>query len=71
MPHPAHPAYPALPALPALAVTFDDGGMSAVMAADVLERYGLVGHFFVTVNYIGTRGFLTVRDILALRLRGP
>src|SRR4030095_14792686 len=66
----AHPAPPAHPALPALAVTFDDGGSSAVAAADVLERYGFVGHFFVTVNYIGTRGFVREADIRSLRRRG-
>ena len=30
-----------------------------MMAADALERRGLSGHFFVTVNYIGTPGFVT------------
>jgi peptidoglycan/xylan/chitin deacetylase (PgdA/CDA1 family) len=68
--NPAPPAPPAPPALSALAVTFDDGGRSSVAAADVLERYGFVGHFFVTVNYIGTRGFVRDADIRSLRQRG-
>ena len=32
---------------------------SAMEAADMLERHGWRGHFFVTANYIGTRGFLS------------
>ena len=52
------------------AITFDDGGVSALAAADALERYGLRGHFFVTVNYIGTRGFLDPAGIRELRRRG-
>jgi peptidoglycan/xylan/chitin deacetylase (PgdA/CDA1 family) len=55
---------------PTLILTFDDGGVSAMVAADLLDRYGFVGHFFVTVNYIGTSGFVTERDLLALRHRG-
>ena len=51
-------------------ITFDDGGISALAAADALERYGLRGHFFVTVNYIGTRGFLDPAGIRELRRRG-
>jgi peptidoglycan/xylan/chitin deacetylase (PgdA/CDA1 family) len=52
------------------AVTFDDGGVSAMLAADILERHGFVGHFFVTTNYIGTRGFLDGGQIRALHARG-
>jgi peptidoglycan/xylan/chitin deacetylase (PgdA/CDA1 family) len=53
-----------------LTITFDDGGVSAMRAADALERRGLVGCFFVTVNYIGTRGFVTRADVGELRRRG-
>jgi peptidoglycan/xylan/chitin deacetylase (PgdA/CDA1 family) len=53
----------------AAAITFDDGGISALVAADMLERHGLLGHFFVTVNYLGTPGFLTERDVRDLRRR--
>jgi peptidoglycan/xylan/chitin deacetylase (PgdA/CDA1 family) len=52
-----------------VAITFDDGGISALVAADMLERHGLLGHFFVTVNYLGTPGFLTERDVRDLRRR--
>jgi peptidoglycan/xylan/chitin deacetylase (PgdA/CDA1 family) len=52
------------------AMTFDDGGASATHAADVLERYGLRGCFFVTVNYIGTPGFLDASGMRDLRRRG-
>ena len=50
--------------------TFDDGGIGAMTAADALERHGLVGNFFITVNYIGTSGFVTRRDLTELRSRG-
>ena|SRR5206468_8178310 len=67
---PAYPAPPAHPALPTPIITFDDGGISAMLAADKLERHRLVGHFFVTVNYLGTPGFLTVPHARELRQRG-
>ena len=51
-------------------ITFDDGGKSGMAAADLLERRGMVGHFFVTANYVGTRGFLTEDDIRDLARHG-
>jgi peptidoglycan/xylan/chitin deacetylase (PgdA/CDA1 family) len=53
-----------------LLITFDDGGASAPMAADTLERHGFIGHFFITTNYIGTPGFVHERDLRELRRRG-
>jgi len=50
--------------------TFDDGGAAAMTAADALERRGLRGEFFVTVNYIGRAGFLTRTALLELARRG-
>jgi peptidoglycan/xylan/chitin deacetylase (PgdA/CDA1 family) len=58
------------PPAPAPTLTFDDGGASAMRAADLLEAHGLAGHFFITTNYTGTRGFLTERDIRDLARRG-
>jgi peptidoglycan/xylan/chitin deacetylase (PgdA/CDA1 family) len=51
-------------------ITFDDGGVSAMIAADALERHGFVGHFFVTANYIGARGFLDEAQLRDLHARG-
>lgn len=52
-------------------ITFDDGGVGAYMhAADLLERQGWRGHFFVTTNYIGRHAFLTKQEIRELRARG-
>jgi peptidoglycan/xylan/chitin deacetylase (PgdA/CDA1 family) len=51
-------------------ITVDDGGASALVVADALERYGFRGHFFVTVDYIGTRGFLDPAGIRELQRRG-
>ena len=53
-----------------LIFTFDDGGVSALGVADALERDGLRGHFFVTVDYIGTSGFLDPTAIRDLQRRG-
>ena len=50
--------------------TFDDGGVSAIRAADALERHRFHGSFFVTVNYIGARGFLGRAHIRELAKRG-
>lgn len=52
------------------ALTFDDGGISAITAADYLELHGLRGHFFVTANYIGTRGFVDPSAMRDLDRRG-
>src|SRR4051812_38665924 len=51
-------------------ITFDDGGESAMRAADALERHGFIGHFFVTTHYVGTRGFVTESNIRDLNRRG-
>jgi peptidoglycan/xylan/chitin deacetylase (PgdA/CDA1 family) len=66
----ARPAPPALPALPDPVITFDDGGVSAMAAADMLDARGFVGHFFITANYIGTPGFVTDDDLRELARRG-
>ncbi len=56
---------------PPLFLTFDDGGESAAtVVAGALERYGWRGHFFVTTDYIGKRGFLSAAQIKDLHARG-
>ena len=50
--------------------TFDDGGVSAMRAADLLEARGLTGRFFVTANFIGAGGFVGKDDIRELARRG-
>lgn len=55
----------------AFAITFDDGGASAIdRIARLLESRGWVGHFFVATDYIGTPGFLTPAQIVELAARG-
>ncbi|TXK65720.1 polysaccharide deacetylase family protein [Alkalisalibacterium limincola] len=51
-------------------LTFDDGGCSAVEAARRLEQHGMVGHFLVTGERIGTPGFLGAADVRALAASG-
>lgn len=55
---------------PAAAVTFDDGGASAPLAAEMLERHGWRGQFFVTSSRIGTPGFLSADELAELDRRG-
>lgn len=57
-------------ARPAAALTFDDGGASAIAAAAALERHGWAGHFFITTALIGTSGFLDAAGVRELRDRG-
>ena len=50
--------------------TFDDGGASAVRAAELLEERGRRGFFFVTTDYIGQPGFLRPEQIRSIARRG-
>jgi peptidoglycan/xylan/chitin deacetylase (PgdA/CDA1 family) len=52
------------------ALTFDDGGASALLAAEMLERRGWRGAFFVTTGRIGTPGFLNADGVRELVARG-
>lgn len=47
-------------------LTFDDGGSSALAIGEQLAERGWRGHFFVTVDYIGTAGFLGPNAIRSL-----
>ena len=52
-------------------LTFDDGGVSALLyAADILDEFRWKGHFLVTAGRIGTRAFLDRSQIQELRRRG-
>ena len=51
-------------------ITFDDGGKSAIEAADLLEDKGWRGHFFITTSKIGTASFVGKREIIELHRRG-
>jgi peptidoglycan/xylan/chitin deacetylase (PgdA/CDA1 family) len=56
--------------LPALALTFDDGGSSAIAIAEALERRGWRGHFFVVSSLVGKPGFIDSAGIGELVHRG-
>ena len=61
----------ASPSSPVLMLTFDDGGASAYhVIADLLERRGWRGHFFISTDYIGRPEFLSVAEIRDLHDRG-
>lgn len=53
-----------------LLMTFDDGGKSALHAAEALGRHGWKGHFFIITGRIGDAGFLDVGEIRQLRQCG-
>jgi len=63
-------AVPTQQAASRLLLTFDDGGASATHVADILERYGWHGHFFITTSCIGQNAFVSESQIRALRDRG-
>jgi peptidoglycan/xylan/chitin deacetylase (PgdA/CDA1 family) len=52
-------------------LTFDDGGSSALHpTADLLERHGYAGHFFITTGRIGEPGFVSADAVRELHRRG-
>jgi len=52
-------------------VSFDDGDSSChTIAAPVLERHGLRGHFFVVTEWIGQPGFMDADQLRDLVSRG-
>ncbi len=51
-------------------LTFDDGGTSATATANMLDRRGWKGHFFVTTNFIGSAAFVDATAIRDLHARG-
>ncbi len=55
---------------PQVLLSFDDGGRSALLVAEMLERRGWRGQFFVTTARIDTSGFLSRKDVSALAKRG-
>lgn len=56
---------------PPYTITFDDGGVSYyTLVADRLEARGWRGACFVPTDFIGTRGFVDVRQIRELDARG-
>src|SRR5947209_13831270 len=52
------------------ALTFDDGGASALGSAEALERRGWRGHYFIATGRIGTPGFLAADEVRELARRG-
>ena len=51
-------------------LTFDDGGISALKVASLLEERNWRGHFFITTSMIGKPCFMKSDDILDLHKRG-
>lgn len=55
---------------PRWALTFDDGGDSALRVGEELLRRAWRGHFFITSGFIGTRGFVDASAIRELDRMG-
>lgn len=53
-----------------LILTFDDGGVSALLIANILKERNLIGHFFITTSMIGKDFFLNVDQIIKIRKMG-
>lgn len=53
-----------------LFLNFDDGGVSALDVAQILEEKGWRGHFFIVTGKIGSKGFLNRDEIRDLHRRG-
>lgn len=51
-------------------MTFDDGGNSSLAIADMLERRGWIGHFFIPTDFVGSPGFVDAAAIRELAKRG-
>lgn len=51
-------------------ITFDDGGISNLTAANILEKNGFIGHFLITTSFIGKPGFLNSSQVRELHNRG-
>ncbi|MCP4508511.1 MAG: polysaccharide deacetylase family protein [Fuerstiella sp.] len=55
---------------PVVTFTFDDGGASAPVAAELLEERGWRGVFFVTTDLLNRPGFMSSLQVQNLRRRG-
>lgn len=51
-------------------ISLDDGSKLDLRAADILDRHGLRGTFYIVVNWVDEPGFLTWDDVKSLDKRG-
>lgn len=47
-------------------ITFDDGGKSAMLSSEILEKMGAIGHFFISTQFISKPGFLSEKELQSL-----
>jgi peptidoglycan/xylan/chitin deacetylase (PgdA/CDA1 family) len=53
-----------------VSLTFDDGKADNYTAAAVLKQYGLHATFYISSGLVGTQGYMTWEQLLALRNNG-
>lgn len=53
-----------------LLFTFDDGGISALQSAQLLENKGFKGHYFITTHCLNQPFFMTDKDLHTLAEQG-
>ena len=50
--------------------SFDDGGISNLYSAEILNEYDIKGIFFIPTKYIGSKGFMNKNHILEIKNNG-
>lgn len=50
--------------------TFDDGGISNLRSAKILEKNDIRAYYFITTKFIDTKGFLSKEDIINIHKNG-
>jgi peptidoglycan/xylan/chitin deacetylase (PgdA/CDA1 family) len=51
-------------------LTFDDGAADQVVGAQLLEKYGLAGTFYINSSFIGLPGYMTRANLDQLKAKG-
>ncbi len=51
-------------------VSMDDGGVLDMKVADILDKYGMKGTFYIVIDWVGKDGFLTWDQVKELDKRG-
>ncbi|WP_181064491.1 polysaccharide deacetylase family protein [Pseudoclavibacter sp. AY1F1] len=67
---PSAPLEPHEPLVPVVTLAFDDGTIDQLLGAEILDRHGLDGTFYVQSGAVDTEGYLSASDLLRLKNAG-